>query len=143
MARRVPSEVLDALQAIPLFAACDPKELRSIASLGTQVPIAAGTQVTQQGTRGAELVIILSGKARCLIDDKEVAQFGPGDFFGEMSLLDNSPRSATVVADTAIDALVLDGREFKGLVEAAPAIAWKMLVAMARRLREADKSINN
>jgi CRP/FNR family transcriptional regulator, cyclic AMP receptor protein len=98
--------------------------------------------VTREGARGAELIVIVAGNARCIIDGVEVSQFGPGDFFGEMSLIDNSPRSATVVADSALEALVLDRREFKGLVDASPTIAWKMLVSMARRLREADKSVH-
>ena len=143
LARDVPKEVLEALGSISLFAGCDHKELVSIAGLGTQLPIAQGAEMTRQGVRGAELVIIVAGTARCLVDGTEVAKFGPGDFFGEMSLLDNGPRSATVVADSKVDALVLDAREFKSLVDASPTIAWKMLVAMAGRLRETDASVNS
>ncbi len=142
MARGVPPQVINTLKAISLFADCDDKELADIAGLGTQLNIAAGTAVTREGAVGSELIIIVAGNARCIVDNVEVAQFGPGDFFGEMSLIDNNPRSATVIADSALEALVLDRREFKGLVDASPTIAWKMLVSMARRLRATDQSIH-
>jgi CRP/FNR family transcriptional regulator, cyclic AMP receptor protein len=142
VARGVPPQVISALRAISLFSDCNDKELEDIANLGTQLRIAPGTDVTRQGAVGSELIVIVAGNARCLIDGAEVAQFGPGDFFGEMSLIDNNPRSATVVADSDLEALVLDRREFKDLVDASPKIAWKMLVSMARRLRNADKSIH-
>jgi CRP/FNR family transcriptional regulator, cyclic AMP receptor protein len=143
MARDVPKEVIEMLGAISLFAGCDRKELGALAGLGTQLPIAEGTEMTRQGAHGAELVIIIAGSARCLVDGTEVARFGPGDFFGEMSLIDNGPRSATVVADSRVDALILNAREFKSLVDVSPDISWKMLVALAGRLREADESINS
>jgi CRP/FNR family transcriptional regulator, cyclic AMP receptor protein len=143
MAKDASDEVLDALKAIPMFSACDRKELQAIARLGTQLTISQGVEVTHQGNHGAELIIVLTGTARCLVDGAEVAKFGPGDFFGEMSLLDNRPRSATVMADSPLDALVFDPREFRSLVEASPTIAWKMLGVMATRLRDADNSIKH
>ncbi len=143
MARGISKETLAALHAIPLFSRCTQKELTTIAQLGAVTQIDAGTTITKEGAHGAELVIVLDGEARCLVDGKEVTRFGAGDFFGEISLLDNGPRSATVIADTAIEALVLESREFRRLVEASPEIAWKMLVALAGRLRGADELLHD
>ncbi|HMD46313.1 MAG TPA: cyclic nucleotide-binding domain-containing protein [Acidimicrobiales bacterium] len=139
MPRDVPREVLDVLQAVPLFSGCSAKELRTIAGLGTDLSVKEGTVLTEEGAPGSELVIVLAGEASCSIKGQEVAVFERGDFFGEMSLLDSGPRSATVVAKTDMDVLILEGREFKRLVIESPAIAWKMLVAMAGRLRRADE----
>jgi len=143
MPKAVPKEVLDMLRAVPLFEDCTDRELAAIASLGTELPMKAGTKLTEQGAPGSELMIVLDGQATCTIGgqtaSQKVATFSRGDFFGEMSLLDNGPRSATVVADTDVDVMVLESREFKGLLTDSPAIAVKMLVTMARRLRRADE----
>ena len=143
MARGMSKETLEALHAIPLFSRCSQKELTTIGQLGTATQIDEGAVITKEGAHGSELVIVLSGEARCLVDGKEVTRFGPGDFFGEISLLDNGPRSATVIALTTIEALVLETREFKRLVDASPQIAWKMLVALAGRLRIADQLLHD
>ena len=143
MARGVPDEVLNRLRAVPLFSGCTRKELATIAGLGTRLTVPEGTDVTTQGAHGAELVIVLSGTAACTVDGTQVATFGPGEFFGEMSLLDHGPRSATVSAQTALEVIVLDGREFRGLISTAPEIAWKMLGTMAARLRVADASLHH
>jgi CRP-like cAMP-binding protein len=69
---------------------------------------------------------------------KKVATLGPGGYFGELSLLDRKPRSATVVSDTEMDVLVLSQRQFNSVLQSVPTIARKMLSAMANRVREAD-----
>jgi CRP/FNR family cyclic AMP-dependent transcriptional regulator len=140
--RTVPKEVFDVVKAIPLFSGCNAKELREVARLGTPTSIAAGTKVTTEGAVGRELLIVLDGTATCHVKGKRMAQFGRGDFFGEMSLLDMGPRSATVVADSDMKLLVLDNQEFRYLTEVSPVIAWKILVAMAGRLRNADESLS-
>lgn len=139
----VPKSALSALRAVPLFSRCTEKELKEIAGLGTPITLAAGRELTESGQKGREFFILLSGKAVCHVGDKEVATFGPGDFFGEMALLDGNPRSATVVAEGQVDALIFDSREFLRLVEASPSLALKMLESMASRLRQADISIQS
>jgi len=134
-----PQSVINAVRAIPLFSACNAKELREVARLGTTTTIQAGKTITKEGTVGRELLVVLSGKATCRVKGKRLASFGPGDFFGEMSLLDSGLRSATVVADSDMELLVLTTREFRSLLETSPTIAWKLLVAMAARLRSADE----
>ena len=123
------------LAAQPLFSGLSQKELRSIAALGTTVDIKAGYRMTGEGAYGRYAFLIVSGTARCVVGDKEVMVLGPGDLFGEMSLLDNSPRSATVVADSDLSVIVFARSEFIRLVEASPKIALKLLAAMAARLR--------
>jgi CRP/FNR family cyclic AMP-dependent transcriptional regulator len=136
-------EALDAVRSIPLFSTCNTRELREVARLGTRIRMAAGTMIAKEGSGGRELLVVLSGTATCRAKGKRLARFGPGDFFGEMSLLDHGPRSATVVADSDMELLVLDSREFRQLVEASPTIAWKILATMAERLRHADEALSH
>jgi CRP/FNR family cyclic AMP-dependent transcriptional regulator len=135
MARGIPKAVIEMLHAVPLFSACNKKELREVAQLGVPLPVADGAVMTEQGRPGREFFLVLEGKFRCLIDGSVVARFGPGDFFGEMALLEHGPRHATVIADGAGEVLVLDGREFASLLNTSPSIARKLLVALAERER--------
>jgi CRP/FNR family transcriptional regulator, cyclic AMP receptor protein len=141
--RKIPQGLLDTVQSIPLFSACNTRELREVARLGTPVRVAEGTTVAKEGSPGRELLVVLSGAATCRAKGRKLARFGPGDFFGEMSLLDHGPRSATVVADSDMELLVLDSREFRQLVEASPTIAWKILGTLAARLRDADEALSD
>jgi CRP/FNR family cyclic AMP-dependent transcriptional regulator len=135
MARRVPKQIIDMLRAVPLFSECTAQELRDIANIGSHVQVPDGKVLTEQGKPGLEFFLLQEGKARCLIDGTEVAEFGPGDFFGEMALLEHGPRHATVITDGPANVLVLDGREFDTLLEEAPSIARKMLTVLAQRER--------
>ena len=142
MLHRVPKQVLDSLARVPLFSTCTKAELRSIAQLGTEVAVADGTVITEQGKPGFEFCLVMGGKARCLVDGKQVAVFGTGDFFGEMALIDHGPRHATVIADGQLQLLVLDAREFSSLLDSAPSIMKKLLTAFAARER-ANASIRH
>jgi CRP/FNR family transcriptional regulator/CRP/FNR family cyclic AMP-dependent transcriptional regulator len=123
----------------PLFAGLSRKELESVAALGVTVEIPATQVLTKEGTIGEEAFLIVSGNAHCIVGEQvEVANLGPGDLFGEMSLLDGERRSATVIADTDMTVTVLERREFVRLVETTPAVAMKLLAAMAARLRSVD-----
>jgi CRP/FNR family cyclic AMP-dependent transcriptional regulator len=141
MRRGIPKAVIEMLHAVPLLSACNKKELREVAKLGVPLPVADGAVLTEQGKPGREFFLVLDGKDRCEVDGSVVAEFGPGDFFGEMALLDHGPRHATVVADGPGEVLVLDGREFNTLLEASPTIARKLLTALAERER-ANASIH-
>ena len=135
MGRGVPKAQIEMLAAVPLLSACSEKELRRIAGLCTAVKVRDGETLTEQGRSGREFFLIIQGNARCLVDATEVARFGPGDYFGEMALLDRGPRHATVIADGPMDVLVLESREFWGLLDAAPSISRKLLVVLAQRER--------
>jgi CRP/FNR family cyclic AMP-dependent transcriptional regulator len=138
MRTRVAQREVEMLRSVPMFAGCSRGELRQIASLGTPVPVAAGRRLTVEGQPGREFFLVLEGWARCEVGGRHAATFGPGDFFGELSLLDGGPRSATVVADTDMEVLVLDAREFASLLQASPSILRKVLATLAERLRLAN-----
>lgn len=138
MFRSVPTHVLDQLAAMPVFEKCSSKELRAMASIGTVVSVEPDYVFTRQGRRGFEFFVVLDGEAVCSIDEREVARFRSGEFFGEMGLIDHMVRSATVVATTAMNVLVIDSREFGGMVELAPSTARQLLKTMSQRLRAAQ-----
>jgi len=136
---RIPPEGIEMLAQRPLFAGLSRKELKSVAVLGVTVEIAANEVLTKEGAIGQEAFLIVSGNAHCTVGDQvEVANLGPGDLFGEMSLLDGTRRSATVIADTDMTVTVFERREFVRLVETSPVVAMKLLAAMAARLRSVD-----
>jgi CRP-like cAMP-binding protein len=123
------------LARVPLFAACTPAELRSIANLGTQVSVADGTELTRQGRPGREFFLLVDGEARCVVDGELVSLLHGGEFFGEMSLLDSRPRSATVVATSSTTVIAFDVSEFHALLESSPSTNQKIHDAAALRDR--------
>jgi CRP/FNR family transcriptional regulator, cyclic AMP receptor protein len=126
------------LEEISLFEGCPPKELKGLTNLGTRLVVPAGQRLVDQGARGTEVVVVVSGRARCSRDGADIAQFGPGDFFGEVAVLDGGPRTATVVADTDMELLVLDCREFELLLETSSEVGRRMVKVLASRLRSAN-----
>ena len=136
MRRKDPA--IERMQSIPLFSACTRQELELILSRTTELRFKPGDVLTREGERGHEFLVIVEGQADVLIGGQKVATLGPGEFFGELALLDDGPRTATVVAATDLVAEVSGQREFDDLVTGAPHLAKKLLVGLARRLREAD-----
>ena len=104
--------------------------------------VPAGKVLVEEGTVGREFFLIVDGSARVERQGKKVAVLGAGSYFGELSLLDRRPRSATVVSETDLDVLVLDQRHFNALLDSVPTIARKLLSAMATRLREQDAKVD-
>jgi CRP-like cAMP-binding protein len=98
----------------------------------------AGSVLVEEDTVGREFYFILDGTASVKRKGRRIATLGPGRYFGELALLDRKPRSATVAAETDMNLLVLDQRSFNGLLDTMPALAHKLLMAMAQRLREAN-----
>ena len=136
MKRKDPA--IEQMQRIPLFSACTRQELELILSRTTELRFKAGDVLTREGDRGHEFLVIVDGQANVLIGGQKIATLGPGEFFGELALLDDGPRTATVVAETDLVAEVSSQREFNDLIEGAPHLAKKLLVGLARRLRAAD-----
>ena len=134
---RARSRELD-LSDIWLFSTCSARELRTVRRSLNEVTARAGRVLCEQGTIGREFFFIVEGQASVRRGGRRIAVLGPGDYFGELALLDRKPRSATVVADTDMVLLVMDQREFHGLLEDVPPLGRKLLAAMAGRLREAD-----
>jgi CRP/FNR family cyclic AMP-dependent transcriptional regulator len=127
------------LSQIWLFAACSARDLRKVRSSLDEIHVDAGEVLCEEGATGHEFFLIVSGTAAVKRKGRKVATLGPGQWFGELALLDRQPRSATIVAETDMDLLVLEQRHFLGLLDTMPSLSRKMLAAMASRLREADK----
>ena len=124
---------------VRLFSTCNKRELARIASLVEEVDAPEGKVIVRQGEPGRECFVIAEGKARATMRGKGSALLGPGSFFGEMSLLDQGPRSATVTAETDMHLLVLGSREFSSLVNEVPTVAVRMMRGLAERLRSAER----
>jgi CRP/FNR family transcriptional regulator, cyclic AMP receptor protein len=125
---------------VRLFSTCNKRELARIASLVEEVDAPKGKVIVRQGEPGRECFVIADGKARATIRGKGSTPLGPGSFFGEMSLLDQGPRSATVTAETDMHLLVLGSREFSSLVNEVPTVAVRMMRGLAERLRSTERS---
>ncbi len=131
---------IDVLQNVWLFSACTSKELGRIASLVDEAEVPKGATLTKEGAIGKEFFAVSEGKATAKLRGKKLASYGPGDFFGEMALIDQGPRSATITADTPMMLYVLDSRSFSTLIDRHPAVARKILRGLAGRLRKAEKA---
>ena len=141
MRSRIPRQELDLLGGVPLFSRCSRAQLREIAMLGTRLEVGPGATLTSEGSAGHESFLLLEGEADCSLRGATVAVFGPGAFFGELSLVDGGPRSATVTASTGLVVTVFDVAEFNRLLRAAPSIALKLLAGLAGRLRDAQAPV--
>ncbi len=128
------------LRYSPLFSSCSSKDLERIAKAGDQVTLAKGKTMTNQGEPGREAFIILSGKAIVKRSGKKVATLGTGSVVGELSLLDNGPRTATVVCDTECQVLVISRGNFLRVIDKVPALAHKLFGALAMRIRDLDRA---
>jgi CRP-like cAMP-binding protein len=132
------STYLDHLGSVPLFSGLSKKELREVARAADEIDVEEGRELVTEGRTGHEFFLIVGGQAAVRRKGRKVATLGPGQYFGELALLDRGPRSATVVAATDMRLLVLGQREFAGLLEVLPGVAAKLLSTMAKRLRDAD-----
>jgi len=130
------------LQGVELFSSCTRDELRRIGSLTTPVEVTKGTLLARQGQPGLEFFVVIEGTALATRNGRELHRHGPGSFFGEMALLDGGARTATVDALTDMRLLVLTRTEFMSLQETAPSVAFKLLVGLGARLRQADQVID-
>lgn len=126
------------LSGVALFSACSRGELGRIASLADQLDVPEGKVLAREGEPGWEFFVVCEGRAKATKRGRKVASFGRGSFFGEMSLLDNGPRSATVTAETDMQLLVLTSRSFSALIADHPSVSRKVLRGMAERLRDTE-----
>lgn len=132
-------DVASRLARVPIFSACTKRELAIITRASKEVPHAEGTVIAREGERGVGLFLILEGQCRVTIGGKTKAKLGPGDFFGEVALLDGGPRTATVTATTPVRLIGITGWVFRGLLLEHPSIALKTLEAVAGRLRAVSR----
>ena len=123
------------LEEVPLLADCTQKQLRALSGISRVVEVPAGTSLTRAGQPGDEFFVILDGSAAVEKPGKKRVYLRPGDFFGEMSLLDGGPRSVTVRAATSLRVLVIDRKNFQGVLREVPDLTQKLLVTLSRRVR--------
>jgi CRP-like cAMP-binding protein len=126
------------LSGVALFSACSRTDLNRIASLVDQIEVPKGKVLAREGEPGWEFFIVTEGRATATKRSRKVASLGRGAFFGEMSLLDEGPRSATVTAETDMQLLVLNSRSFSALIADNPSVSRKLLRGMAERLRGSE-----
>jgi CRP/FNR family cyclic AMP-dependent transcriptional regulator len=129
---------VELLSTVPLFSGCSKKELRQIASIADEIDLHSGKVLTRQGAPGREFFVLLDGTVDVVRDGKQVNTLGAGEFFGELALVSNIPRTATVTATSEIRALVVVDRDFRRLLKDDTSIAVKVLGAMAERMPPAD-----
>jgi CRP-like cAMP-binding protein len=125
---------------VPFFAGLDEKKRKSIASQGKEISYKAGDMIVEEGSMGVGFYLILDGKAEVRKGTKVLASLGKGQFFGEMSLIDEQPRSANVVAVSPTKCWALSSWAFASLVKTNPEIPMLMLKEVVKRLRAAQSS---
>jgi CRP-like cAMP-binding protein len=130
---------LELLQRVPIFADFDRGDLQRLARSFKERTFEAGSTVAAEGRSGAGFFVIESGEASVAVRGEERAKLGAGDYFGEIALLDDGARSATITADTDLHCFGLTSWEFRPLVESNASIAWKLLETLAKRLRAAQQ----
>jgi CRP/FNR family cyclic AMP-dependent transcriptional regulator len=133
-------ERLQRLGNVAMFQACSQKELQAIARAGEEVTIADGKAIITEGDRGQEFFVILDGKAVVTRGGRKIATLGPGDYFGELALLEGGPRDATITAQGDVQVLAIYKPQFTSLLATIPSLNRKLLVGMARRLHETAKA---
>jgi CRP/FNR family cyclic AMP-dependent transcriptional regulator len=129
------------LAAVPLFSDLSSRHLKRIADLAEEVRFSAGDPIVQEGQPGGTFYVILEGEAKVTRKGRKLNELYPGDFFGEVSLLDGGPRTATVTAETPIVAIRLFRKEFAKLISADPEIALKIVAELASRIRRTHRSV--
>lgn len=139
--RRSRRERADALARVPLFADLGRRHLNQLADAAQIVSYRQGTTVIREGDPGATLFVIVDGMADVSRGGRTLATLSPGEFFGEVSLLDGGPRTASIVAQTPLTAVRLFRAPFYRLVQAEPAIGVRVLAELARRIRRVDRAV--
>ena len=128
------NEKVELIKRAPLFWNCSKRELQEIAQLADEIDLRKGKEMTRQGERGREFFVLLEGDADVVKDGRSINTLGPGDFFGEIALVSDTPRTATVTATSPVRALVITDRAFRRLMKEQPDIQGKVLAAVAARL---------
>jgi len=141
MLKSTKNEVMELLSNVSFFSDCSRRELSQLASRVEQRRVDSGAALVRQGEPGDEFFVVAEGLAEATIDGRRVGSIHPGSFFGEMALLDQGPRVATVTASVPTRVLVLDARGFAAVVKDMPSVALKVMRGLAARLRAVEAGL--
>ena len=130
---------VELIQRVPLFADLERRELQDLAASFKERTFSPGDVIAQEGEAGVGFFVIAEGEATVSVHGDEVHRLGPGDYFGEVALIDAGARTATVTATSPLRCYGLTAWDFRPFVESNASIAWKLLQAMAKLLREAQQ----
>jgi CRP-like cAMP-binding protein len=125
---------VDLLRRVPLFAALGKRDLERLGGIADELDLGATRTLIKEGTRGREFFVLVEGEAKVTKNDRRLATMRAGDFFGEIALITDVPRTTTVTADTPVRLLVMTKRDFQRLLREQPQIQRKVLEALAKRL---------
>jgi CRP-like cAMP-binding protein len=128
------NQKVELIKQVPLFAHLSKRQLEQVAQIADEIDLRKGKEMTRQGERGREFFVLLEGDASVTQDSRRINTLRPGDFFGEIALVSDSPRTATVTATSPVRALVVTDRSFKRLLRDSPEIQARVLSALAERL---------
>jgi CRP/FNR family cyclic AMP-dependent transcriptional regulator len=131
------NQKVELIKRVPLFASCSKHELEEIAHIADEIDLSEGKEMTREGSRGREFFVLLEGDADVTKNGQSINKLGAGDFFGEIALVSDTPRTATVTATTPVRTLAITDRSFRRLLDESPEIQRKVLVALAERLAPA------
>ena len=131
---------IELLKRAPLFSGCSKTELGALALTADEIDLRSGSVLTKEGQPGREFFVLIDGSVRVTRNGKKLADLGPGDWFGEIALITEAPRSATVTATSPVRVLVITDRAFRRVVQAMPSIALKVLEKVGERLAKDAKA---
>jgi CRP/FNR family transcriptional regulator, cyclic AMP receptor protein len=134
---------LEPLRSIPLFRTCSDRSLEIIAGIARETSFPAGAALVTEGEAGDSLILIRNGEATVDQGGRTLRKLGPGDFLGEIALIDGRPRTATVTALGPIEALVIDRPGFSRLMEEFPVIRYDLVTALTERLRQRGPALSD
>ncbi len=141
MAAKGKDEHLERLGEVSVFRALSRDDLQVLGRSADTVEVTAGTVLVKEGEIGREFFVLLSGEVSVVAGGQEVNVLREGQWFGELAIIDPAPRDATVTATTDCELLLIDSRRFRPLLEEVPVLAHKIMVSLARRLRQADQRV--
>jgi CRP-like cAMP-binding protein len=125
----------DVLGKVPMFSNLSARQLRKLAQSSSEDHYDAGVTIVREGGRSDNFFVVVEGSASVVHDGQEVSRRGPGEFFGEISMLDGRPRAASVVAETPMTCIVVYRDALRSLVMNDPKVAWELLLSFAARMR--------
>lgn len=134
------SDKIAHIQSIPLFSKLSQKELAEVARHCEEIHVSSKQVLANENKPGSECFMVVSGEITIRRNNRKLAVIGPGGIAGEMALLDDQPRSATLITSADSDLLVFSRRDFRILLDAIPSVSRKLLAALSERLRATDKA---